>query len=84
VPLYLPNGSCSVASTPLAGCPQYFGLAISLRFAQQLLVTLLPELEIHHLVHSPFAIPTCGWPDQALSLSLRSLHNPALNSVTTC
>src|SRR5215218_7118371 len=51
VPLHLPYESLSPAGTPLARRPQRFSLATQLRFTQQLLATLLPELEIHHLVH---------------------------------
>jgi hypothetical protein len=49
-------------------------------FAQHLLMTLLCELEIHHLVHPRFS-PFGGLVQAVFVRS--SLHTPARNSVTS-
>ena len=55
MPLHLPYQSGSPAGTPLAGCPQRFGLVIQLRFTQHLLAMLLCKLYVHHLLHPRFS-----------------------------
>ena len=55
MPLHLPYQSGSPTGTPLAGCPQRFGLVIQLRFTQHLLATLVYMLDIHHLLHPRFS-----------------------------
>src|ERR671920_2268146 len=45
----------SLSGTPFSSHPQRFDLATQLRFAQQLLVTLVYELEIHHPTHPGFS-----------------------------
>src|SRR5215203_6357481 len=69
VPLYLPYQSRYPSGTPLASRPQRSGVAIPLRFVQQLLATLLPELEIHHLVHPGYSY-LCMVRSGALSVTL--------------
>ena len=81
--LYLPYRF--PAGTPLASRPQRFSLAIDLHFVQHLLVTLLPNLVIHHFVHPRYSLLFGGSISRALCPCAHSTTPPpvaALNSVT--
>jgi hypothetical protein len=54
VPLHLPYQSGSPTGTPLAGCPQRFGLVIQLHFTQHIFAMLVYKLDIHHHLHPRF------------------------------